>query len=77
MTHTTTRTRIMTRVIGITQLSLLAVLKIRFMGPMLIWPNITIVANVVFQEVSVMTRVRYTVIIKRVTVQTKMWLSAT
>ena len=46
--------------------------KARFMGPVLIWPNITIVVNVVFWETSALTltRVRHTVSRKRVIVNT-------
>ena len=32
--------------------------KNRFMGPVLIWPNITVVENIVFQEILALTRVR-------------------
>ena len=40
------------------------------MGLMMIWPNITIVVNVIFQEILALTRVRYTVSSVRGIVQT-------
>ena len=46
-------------------------LKNRFMGPVLIWLNITIVVNVVFYEILVLIRLRHIVSHKRVTVQKK------
>ena len=42
------------------------------MGPMLIWPNITIVVNIAPQDVLATMSVRHTVSSKRVTVQIKM-----
>ena len=44
----------------------------RSMGPVLIWPNITIVVNVVFQEVLALTRVRHIISSKKAIVQTEM-----
>ena len=41
------------------------------MGPVLIWPNITIVVNVVFQEILALTRLWHIVSSKMITVQKK------
>ena len=41
------------------------------MGLVLIWPNITVVVSVAFQEVLVLTRVKNIVSSKRVIMQTK------
>ena len=46
--------------------------KNRSMGTMLIWPNITVVVNAVFQDIWVLTRVRYIVSSKRVIVTKQM-----
>ena len=46
--------------------------KKRSMAPVLIWPNITEVVNIVFQEILALTTVRQRVNSKRVIVQIQM-----
>ena len=45
------------------------------MGPVLIWPNITISVYVVFQEILALTRVRHMVSSERVTADTNVAIS--
>ena len=42
------------------------------MGPELIWPNMAISVNVMFQEILALTKIRHTVSSKRITGQKKM-----
>ena len=43
------------------------------MGPDLIWPNITIGAHLIYEDILILKRVRNTLSSGRVTVQTKMY----
>ena len=49
--------------------------KNRSMGPVLIWPNITIVVNVVFQEILALTILQHILSSKSINVQKNVVIS--